>query len=143
MRMKFLSQQMSITFKRINHFHICIPPEKLEDARNFYGDIIGLELIERPDHVFDLQGYWFNIGDAQLHLGVEEASPYTDRHTAFEVTDILSARKHLETNGIEISPQHKVSGWERFSFLDPFGNRMELIQINEGISAACSNEHQY
>lgn len=129
----FLLQRMSITFKRINHFHICIAPEKLEEARNFYRDIIGLELIERPDDVFDSPGYWFNIGDAQLHLGVEEASLFTDRHTALEVTDILSARKHLEANGIEISPQSKVPGWERFAFVDPFGNRMELLQIKAGI----------
>jgi len=122
---------MSITFNRINHFHICVSSERLEEARDFYRDIIGLELIERPDRLFDTPGYWFNIGDAQLHLGVEKALPFTNRHTALEVTDILSAKKHLESNGIEIYPQAKVSGWERFAFIDPFGNRMELLQITD------------
>jgi len=120
---------MSITFKRINHFHICIAPERLEEARDFYTNVIGLVLIARPDQLFSSPGYWFNIGDAQLHLGVEQASPYTDRHTALEVTDILAAQKHLIANGINISPQPKVPGWERFAFTDPFGNRMELLQI--------------
>ena len=122
---------MSITFKRINHFHICIPLERLEEARNFYTHIIGLELITRPDQLFNSPGYWFNIGDAQLHLGVEAGLPFSDRHTALEVADILSAQKHLEANGITISPQAKVPGWERFAFVDPFGNRMELLQIVE------------
>lgn len=124
---------MSITFKRINHFHICIAPERLEEARVFYQDVLGLELIARPDKVFDKPGYWFNIGDVQLHLGVEKASGFTERHTALEVSDILLARKHLEANGIEISTQPKVPGWERFSFVDPFGNRMELLEIKADI----------
>ena len=120
---------MSITFKRINHFHICIPADRLEEARIFYQEVLGLELIARPDTVFEKPGYWFNIGDVQLHLGVEKALRYTERHTALEVSDLASAKKHLEENGIEISSQPKVAGWERFAFLDPFGNRMELIQI--------------
>ncbi len=122
---------MTITFKRINHFNICIAPERLEEARIFYTNVLGLEPIERPDHVFDTPGYWFNIGDAQIHLGVEKPLPFTGRHTALEVTDIISAKKHLEANGIEICPQEKIPGWERFAFNDPFGNRMELLELTD------------
>lgn len=122
---------MSITFIRINHFHVCVSPERLEEARDFYMYILGLELIKRPDHLFNSPGYWFNIGDAQLHIGVEATSQFTERHTALEVSDILSAKKHLEASGIEICPQAKVSGWERFAFVDPFGNRMELLQLTD------------
>lgn len=122
---------MAISFKRINHFNICVPPERLEEAWEFYTNIIGLELIPRPDHVFDTPGYWFDIGDAQLHIGVEKPIQFTGRHTALEVTDILAAKTHLEENGISIFPQEKVAGWERFAFNDPFGNRMELIQITD------------
>ncbi|SKB45419.1 VOC family protein [Daejeonella lutea] len=120
---------MSITFTRINHFHICVEPENLEEAKIFYSEILGLQLIERPDHIFETPGYWFNIGDAQLHIGVETRRHTTDRHTAMEVSDIKSARNHLEANDIEIHAQAKVAGWERFAFVDPFGNRMELLQV--------------
>lgn len=120
---------MSITFKSINHFHICVPADRLEEAREFYCNILGLELIRRPDHVFSSPGYWFNIGDAQLHIGVEESLPFTDRHTAMEVTDIVAAKDHLKASGIKTQPQSKVPGWERFAFIDPFGNRMELLQL--------------
>ncbi len=122
---------MPITFTRINHFNICVPPDRLDEAKNFYSNVMGLELINRPDDVFDSPGYWFNIGDAQLHIGVEESSRFTERHTAIEVTNILSAQKHLEANGIHIHPQPKVRGWERFAFVDPFGNRMELLQVTD------------
>lgn len=120
---------MAIPFLRINHFHVCVDPGRLEEARLFYTDVLGLVQIERPDHLFDSPGYWFNIGDAQLHIGVEAPGQFTERHTAIEVEDIEVARQQLEANGIEIHPQPKVPGWERFAFIDPFGNRMELLQV--------------
>ena len=39
-----------IIFKRVDHIHIAVPSEKLEEAKNFYTDVIGLELIDRPSH---------------------------------------------------------------------------------------------
>ena len=69
-----------ITFKRINHVHIAVPPERLEEARKFYTDVIGLKLINRPDDVFDAPGYWFALTDIELHIGVEPAMPRSIRH---------------------------------------------------------------
>jgi catechol 2,3-dioxygenase-like lactoylglutathione lyase family enzyme len=118
-----------ITFKRLDHFHICVPPNQLEQARDFYIKIIGLEQIERPHHLFSSAGYWFNVGNVQLHIGVEEAMPQSIRHSALEVTDVDAALKHLQDNGIEILNEPVILGRKRFAFLDPFGNRMELLQI--------------
>lgn len=118
-----------ITFKRVDHFHVCIPPERLEEAKKFYTQILGLELIDRPDHLFSSAGYWLNIGDAQLHIGVEPALHRSIRHTAMEVTDVDAARRHLETNGVEIVEEPVIPGRRRFAFIDPFGNRMELLQL--------------
>lgn len=118
-----------ITFKRLDHFHICVPPEKLEDAKAFYSEIIGLGLIERPDHLFSSAGYWFNIGNVQLHIGVEPALPRSIRHTAFEVEDVDAARQLLQENSIEIIEEPVIPGRRRFAFIDPFGNRMELLQL--------------
>ncbi len=118
-----------IEFKRIDHFHICVPPEKLDDAKNFYTNVIGLVLIYRPDDLFSSAGYWFNIGDVQLHIGIEPALPRTIRHTAFEVADIEAARSHLMSKGVEILEEPVIPGRSRFAFIDPFGNRMELLQI--------------
>nr|WP_067054443.1 VOC family protein [Mucilaginibacter sp. L294] len=118
-----------ITFKRADHFHVCVPPERLEEAKDFYTKVLGLELINRPDHLFSSAGYWLNIGDIQLHIGVEPALPRSIRHTAMEVTDVDAARKHLEANGVEIVEEPAIPGRRRFAFIDPFGNRMELLQI--------------
>jgi catechol 2,3-dioxygenase-like lactoylglutathione lyase family enzyme len=118
-----------ITFKRVDHFHVCVPPERLEEAREFYTSVIGLELIARPDHLFSSAGYWLNIGDVQLHIGIEPALPLSIRHTALQVTDVDAALRHLQINNVEILDEPVIPGRRRFAFLDPFGNRMELLQI--------------
>jgi catechol 2,3-dioxygenase-like lactoylglutathione lyase family enzyme len=117
-----------ITFKRADHVHIAVPPERLEEAKVFYTDIIGLELIERPDHLFSTAGYWFNIGNIQLHIGVEPAMPVSTRHTAFEVADVEAALSLLQDK-VKILPEPEIPGRRRFAFLDPFGNRIELLQL--------------
>ncbi|MDB5155415.1 MAG: hypothetical protein JWR50_122 [Mucilaginibacter sp.] len=119
-----------INFKRTDHINICVAPEQLEAARQFYANVFGLEAIPRPDHIFDTPGYWFNIAGIQLHIGVEPPVGFTFRHTAFEVTDLAIARKHLEANGIKIDEEPVIEGRDRFTFLDPFGNRMELLEYH-------------
>jgi len=118
-----------IEFIRADHFHICVPPERLEEAKEFYTEVMGLKLIDRPNHLFSGAGYWFNIGDIQLHIGVEPALPQSIRHTALEVKDIAGARKHLTKNNVQITEEARIPGRTRFAFTDPFGNRMELLQM--------------
>ena len=118
-----------IEFKRVDHFHICVPPEQLEEAKDFYTRVIGLELIDRPDHLFSSAGYWLNVGDVQLHIGVEPSLPRSIRHTALQVADVDAARRHLQANGVEIAEEPAIPGRNRFAFIDPFGNRMELLQL--------------
>jgi len=117
-----------IDFKRIDHIHIAVAPDKLEDAKAFYTGIMGLQLINRPNHLFTTPGYWFNIGNIQLHIGVEPQLPISTRHTAFEVADVDAALNYLK-NKVQLLDEPTIPGRRRFAFLDPFGNRMELLQI--------------
>lgn len=118
-----------IKFKRLNHVHISVPAERLEEARSFYTNVVGLQQVARPDEVFDAKGYWFAIADIELHIGIEPAMPRSIRHYAFEVNDINAARAHLQKNGVELMEEPIIPGRTRFSFIDPFGNRVELLQI--------------
>lgn len=117
-----------IKFKRVDHIHIVVPPNKLEDAKDFYADVIGLELVERPNHLFKTAGYWFNIADVQLHIGVEPPTPVSTRHTAFEIEDVTAALACLKDK-VEILDEPEIPGRIRFAFLDPFVNRIELLQL--------------
>ena len=117
-----------IIFKRVDHIHIAVPTEKLEEAKEFYTNVMGLELIDRPNHLFTTAGYWFNIGDVQLHVGVEPQMPVSTRHTAFEVADVDAALNYLEGK-VQLLEEPVIPGRRRFAFLDPFGNRIELLQL--------------
>ena len=120
-----------IEFIRADHIHICVPIERLEEAKEFYTSVIGLQEIERPNHLFSNAGYWFDIGNIQFHIGVEPVLPRSIRHTAFEVADIAAAWALLVKNNVEILEEPVLPGRTRFAFIDPFGNRMELLQITD------------
>jgi catechol 2,3-dioxygenase-like lactoylglutathione lyase family enzyme len=122
---------MKINFKRIDHVQLTIPKAAEERARKFYSGVLGLEEIEKPDSLKPSGGVWYKIGGAELHLGVEENSQKTKAHPAFEVTNLNPVRVHLIQNGIEIKEEKPVPGRNRFSFYDPFGNRIELLEFTE------------
>ena len=118
-----------IDFIRADHINICVPPERLEEAKEFYRNIIGLPLDTRPDHLFSSKGYWFKAGDISLHISIEPFIGRTVRHTAFQVSDIAEARAVIEQYNLEIIEEPCIPDRSRFAFIDPFGNRMELLQI--------------
>ncbi|HEY8931030.1 MAG TPA: VOC family protein [Mucilaginibacter sp.] len=119
-----------IEFTRLNHVNICVPPERLEEAREFYANVIGLKPTHRPD-VFGAPGYWFSVADIELHIGIEPPKPESVRHVAFEVGNLDEVMKHLELHNVKVLQEPVIPGRKRFSFLDPFGNRTELMQYTD------------
>ena len=122
-----MTQVMPPFIKRLHHLQICIPPHSEDEARAFYGGILGLTEIEKPNALKPNGGLWFRVADIELHLGVEEAGK-SKRHPAFEVADLTSARQHLEERGVSIKNETPVPGINRFTFLDPFENRIEFLE---------------
>ena len=118
-----------ISFKCADHIHICVPPERLEEARLFYTDLLGLPEIHRPVELSS-PGHWFLIGNMELHIGVEAPLPQTLRHTAFVINDVKAARDYLESKSVKCICENSIFGRQRFSFADPFGNRMELMEFD-------------
>lgn len=51
--------------------HVSLPVSDLQRSIAFYSDILCLKKIERP--AFDFEGAWYEIGEGQLHLIVDEA----------------------------------------------------------------------
>ena len=110
---------MNVRFNRLNHVQVCIPRGAEAEARHFYGRLLGLK---------ETGGLWFEIADIQLHVGVEDAVAPSKRHPAFEVDDAPGVRRYLEENGVRTRDETGVPGMRRFSFYDPFGNRVELME---------------
>ena len=119
---------MHINFKRLNHFQICIPFGEEDKARKFYGELLGLREIPKPLPVLKNGGMWFEIADIQLHIGVEEMASPSKRHPAFEVEDVVAVRSFLESHGVRTCDEPVLDGITRFSFYDPFDNRIELME---------------
>ena len=117
-----------INFKRFDHVQICIPKGKEDEARKFYTDIMGLKEIPKPASLLANGGLWYQVADVELHLGVEQEVVKTRRHPAFEITDVAAARTILEKI-VEIVEEPYIPGRERFAFIDPFGNKIELLQM--------------
>jgi catechol 2,3-dioxygenase-like lactoylglutathione lyase family enzyme len=61
-----------VTVPIVGVHHVVLLIDDLAAARQFYGDVLGLTEIDRPD--FKLDGAWFQLGAGQLHLIVEAGS---------------------------------------------------------------------
>ena len=80
-----------MTILRINHVQLAMPRGREDEARRFYGEVLGLREIPKPVALAARGGVWFALGDAQLHLGVDvDFRPARKAHLAFEVGDLDS-----------------------------------------------------
>ena len=99
--------------------HVTLIADDLDRAAWFYGQVLGLEQIERP--AFDVQGLFFRAGDGQeIHItlaarpltreplyfqradGVEDTARYIHRHVALRIADLQDFEERLEQAGITI-----------------------------------------
>jgi len=123
-----MNQKINITFKRLNHLQICIPKNKEAEARAFYCKLLGLQEIEKPAYLQKNGGFWLSIADIELHIGTEEVIHTSKRHPAFEVLKLNTIKEGLIKAGISIKEDPSLPSFNRFSFYDPFGNRIELLE---------------
>jgi catechol 2,3-dioxygenase-like lactoylglutathione lyase family enzyme len=114
----------------IDHVQITVPLDAEAAARAFYCDLLGLPEIAKPTSLKGRGGFWLQVGDCPVHVGVEERVDRhaTKAHVAYAVTDLERWRQTLAARGIEILDGVPIPGYDRFEFRDPFGNRVEFIQ---------------
>lgn len=115
---------------RLNHVQISIPIGAETEARAFYCGVLGLREIEKPESLQGRGGLWVEIGDQQIHFGVEDGvdRAATRAHLAYEVDDLAAWHDRLTANGAVIKESIQFPGFNRFESRDPFGNRIEFIQ---------------
>ena len=99
------------------------------DARAFYGALLGLEELHKPDALRGRGGCWFRAGGQELHVGVEDPfTPARKAHPGFVCADLDALRARLNGVGIETRDDDSIPGSRRFFAADPFGNRLEFRQ---------------
>lgn len=124
--------------KAITHVNLTIAQgeEALETARHFYVDLLGLTRLPRPNDIDGGKpGLWLGFGNGQqIHISAEpKADSYnapSNRHAAFEVEDIAALRKKLSEEGALLEDATNIPGQSRFFARDPWGNRLEFMQLD-------------
>ncbi len=106
-----------------------MPSGGIDEAARFYGEVVGLERIERPETLGGV-GAWFRTGAQELHVSEHEGFvPAVKAHPAFEGSaaelDALAAR--LEAAGAEVRWDDRLPGARRFYSFDPAANRLEFL----------------
>ncbi len=113
----------------IEHVQIAAPAGCEHQARDFFGRLLGLEEIEKPEALRSRGGCWFRIGSQQLHVGVEENfRPAVKAHPAFAVTEIDRLAETLSNAGLQCRWDESIPGVRRFHAHDPWGNRLEFVE---------------
>ena len=111
----------------LDHIQIAIPEGGEDRARAFYGDLLGMHEVPKPDNLSPT-GCWFERGGVSLHVGVDpDFSPAKKAHPALLVDNLTALRSNLEAAGVETRDDKPVEGHARFFAFDPFGNRVEFM----------------
>ena len=111
---------------RIDHVQVAAPAGGEGAARAFYGDLLGLAELPKPQRLRARGGVWFAVGGQQLHVGIEGSFAAARKaHPALAVPragDLSALAAKLEAAGRAVT-------WDgpRFYVEDPFGNRVELL----------------
>jgi catechol 2,3-dioxygenase-like lactoylglutathione lyase family enzyme len=113
----------------IDHVQIAAPAGCEPAARDFFGRLLGLEEIEKPEPLRSRGGCWFKIGTRQLHVGVEnDFRPASKAHPAFAVDGIDALFRDLSSAGVRCRWDDALGGIRRFYAQDPWGNRLEFTE---------------
>ncbi len=118
----------------LDHVQVAAPRtlQAEEQARAFYGGLLGLREVEKPEALKANGGVWFATGAGELHVGLEEPFvPSRKAHPALLVRDLGALRAYLSTRNMPTTEAEIIPGVRRFYVYDPFGNRIELVERDE------------
>ncbi len=114
----------------IDHVQLAAPRGCEEEARRFFGGLVGLEELRKPAALQGRGGVWFRCGAHELHIGVQpDFAPARKAHPAFRVRGLDELRVRLEDAGSATREDDaEIPGLRRFHVDDPFGNRLEFVE---------------
>jgi catechol 2,3-dioxygenase-like lactoylglutathione lyase family enzyme len=147
---------MPIRVLEIHHPAVRIgsAPGDIDAARQFYGGVLGLGADEKRPDFAGIPGLWINVGAVgQIHLiGGAQPSPLakspdqdpTASHVALAVADVVEAKDELDRTGVAYWSLKGATGphSEQLFLRDPFGNMIELHQVDQCRCRAASRDKQ-
>jgi catechol 2,3-dioxygenase-like lactoylglutathione lyase family enzyme len=116
--------------RRLDHILLAMPAGREADARKFYEGLLGIPEAAKPPNLAARGGCWFESGELKVHLGVEKNfAPARKAHPAFIVDDLAALTAALTNAGYAIAHDKPLDGYDRIFVDDPFGNRIELMEV--------------
>ena len=117
------------TFDSLHHVQLAIPSGSEDACRTFWGEVLGLDEVEKPPVLAARGGCWFRGGGVEVHLGVEDPfAPARKAHPGIVVRGIDALAARLEAHGSDVRWDDDFPGMRRFYTADPFGNRLEMLE---------------
>jgi catechol 2,3-dioxygenase-like lactoylglutathione lyase family enzyme len=117
-------------FTAIDHVQLAMPAGGEDTSRRFYVDVLGMTELPKPYQLAKRGGCWFESGNVQIHLGVEnDFRPATKAHPALRCPNYAVLLAHLRSAGVLVHEADDIPGVRRCHIHDPFGNRIELIGV--------------
>ena len=118
---------------QVHHVNVTVPKSLEDAAKHFYGVVMGMQEVPKPESSRGRGGAWYQLGPLQLHLSIEnlDGAPPSKRHVCYTVSDLAEAEEQFRQAGVEIIPDDlPTPGWSRFYVRDPGGNRLEIAQAS-------------
>jgi catechol 2,3-dioxygenase-like lactoylglutathione lyase family enzyme len=122
-----MGKNSMLSAMRLSHINVTMPPGNEDKARTFYGGLLGLRELPKPESIRHRGGVWFDAGGLDVHVSVEDGrfGPDVRRHFGLECAEVERLREQLEAAGIK-TEDGRPAPWKRFFVCDPFGNRIEI-----------------
>jgi catechol 2,3-dioxygenase-like lactoylglutathione lyase family enzyme len=106
---------------------VIIFTHNIEKMRDFYRDIIGLEVVEEDEG-------WIDMASGECKLALLAASPHVTvgpdfegpHKLAFYAEDVVTARENLISRGAKMGPVHVFGDLHLCDGDDPDENRIQL-----------------
>ena len=112
----------------IDHVQLAAPVGAEDEARGFYIEVLGLVEVPKPAELAKRGGAWFEAGNVRLHIGGEAAFvPARKAHPALTISNLV---EFVEARNLDVAWNTEIEGLTRCHVDDPFGNRIELIQVD-------------
>jgi catechol 2,3-dioxygenase-like lactoylglutathione lyase family enzyme len=121
--------RLAAVIEGLDHVQIAAPAGCEAEARRFFGALLGLRELPKPEQLAARGGAWFQVGAQELHVGVaSEFEPARKAHPALRVGNVDELAARLAAAGVEARWDEELPGIRRFYADDPWGNRLEFLQ---------------
>ena len=114
-----------------DHAQMLCPPDGEREARAYWGELVGLVEVAKPEPLRARGGVWFRCGSDGLHIGAEPGfTPATRAHVAIRVSDVGAFDQlctRLAAAGYDIDHADVPIADRRMKTSDPFGNMVEFV----------------